>query len=230
MNIKKFIFIFIITIIFISCSSNFYTVRRGDTLTEISKNSRVSVGRLKEINHLTNDKLAIGQKIYFTEASKINHSTSRSRGKNRIDSNGINLIKDFEKLSLKSYRDSGGTWTVGYGHTGPDVGRWTRVSKRKANRLLEEDVSATERAVADALRVKTTQNQFNAMVSLAFNVGVTNFKQSTLLRLHNKKAFSSASREFIKWSKVNGKTSQGLLIRRRREANIYKTKTNKYVN
>ena len=227
---KNLIYTIILTLFLISCSTSHYTVRRGDTLTKISKNSRVSVAKLKEINHLTSDKLVVGQRIYFNEASK-SHSIGRiSRGKNRIDSKGLQLIKDFEKLSLKSYRDSGGVWTVGYGHTGPDVGRWTRVSKRKANSLLEEDVSATERAVADAIQVKTTQNQFNAMVSLAFNVGVTNFRQSTLLRLHNKRAFTSASREFTKWSKVNGRTSKGLLIRREKEAKLYRTKTNIYVN
>jgi lysozyme len=227
---KKKLFIIFLTIFLFSCGSKYHTVRRGENLTKISKISGVSIGRLKEINHLTSDKVVVGQTIYFSEASKSSVSRNFHRGKNKIDKNGLDLIKDFEKLSLKSYRDSGGTLTVGYGHTGSDVGRWTRVSKRKAEKLLLEDVSATERAVADAIKVKTTQNQFNAMVSLAFNVGVSNFRQSTLLKLHNKRSFSRAKQEFVKWSKVGGKTSQGLLIRRRKEATLYGTPSKKYVN
>jgi lysozyme len=210
--------------------SNSHIVRRGDSLGKISRISGVSVARLKEINHLTSDKIIIGQIIYFSEASKSVIAKKISRGKNRIDQAGLELIKDFEKLSLKSYRDIGGTLTIGYGHTGSDVGRWTRISERKANSLLLEDVSATERAVADAIKVKTTQNQFNAMVSLAFNVGASNFRQSTLLKLHNKRHFTSAKKEFIKWSLVGKKRSKGLLIRRKKEATLYSTRSTKYVN
>ncbi|MCK5779400.1 MAG: glycoside hydrolase family protein [Psychrilyobacter sp.] len=229
---KKIILFIILGITLVSCSTaTHHTVRRGENLTKISKNSGVSISELKDINHLTSDKIVVGQVIYFKKAKNNNKLLEVTHlGGPRLDHEGIEMIKRFEQLRTKSYQDSGGVWTIGYGHTGDDVGRWTRISEKRAIELLEDDVSATERGVEKVLKVKTTQHKFNAMVSLAFNVGVSNFRQSTLLKLHNKGQFTKASYEFKKWSKVKGKTNKGLLKRRAIEAKIYQTQSENYIN
>ena len=147
-----------------------------------------------------------------------------SGGSRKIGAKGIALIKEFEGLSLKAYPDpatNGEPYTIGFGHTG-SVRMGDRVTEEQAEGLLRHDLERFEKAV-NALAPKTTQNQFDAMVSLAFNVGEGNLKSSTLLKLHNAGDFAGAQGQFVRWNKAAGKVMAGLTRRREAEAKLYGT-------
>ena len=91
----------------------------------------------------------------------------------RINSAGLVLIQSFEGLRLTAYRCPAGVWTIGYGHTGPDVNPGQRITPAEAEALLRGDLDRFESGVAAAVgNAPTTDNQFAAMVSLAFNIGL----------------------------------------------------------
>lgn len=138
----------------------------------------------------------------------------------RTGQRGIELIKSFEQLRLEAYRDSVGIWTIGYGHTGPEVRAGDKISERQADMLLEADLLTAERGVLDALDMHRV-SEFDACVSLAFNVGVKAFKGSTLVKLHNAGNRMGAAKEFQRWCKAAGKELRGLLRRRFMEAALY---------
>ena len=109
-------------------------------------------------------------------------ATDASPAYRQINARGLQLIKDFEGLRLTSYPDpatGGAPWTVGWGHTGPDVSPGMTITESKAAQLLFKDLKRFEVAVAKLAPV-ATDNQFSAMVSLAFNVGEGNLSSSTL--------------------------------------------------
>lgn len=142
-----------------------------------------------------------------------------------ISDTGIELIKKFEGLRLTSYLDAGGIWTIGYGHTGPNVKENQVISEEQAEQLLLKDLERFERGVAAKLRVPVNQNEFDALVSFAFNVGLSAFSSSTLLKLLNASAQDSVvAAEFKRWNKVNGKPKQGLSNRRKAEEALFLTK------
>ena len=145
----------------------------------------------------------------------------------KISNNGINLIKHFEGLSLKPYLDVVNIPTIGYGSTYYRDGKKVTlndkpISQDEANSLLEH---IANRDFADKIfpyiKVKVTQNQFDAMVSLAYNIGVGNFSKSTLLKKVNAGDFVSASNEFLRWNKAGGKELLGLTKRREREKQLF---------
>lgn len=135
---------------------------------------------------------------------------------------GVDLIKRFEGLELKAYPDpgSGGEpYTIGYGHTG-GVTPGMKIDQAQADAYLRGDLRRFERAVS-ALAPKTTQNQFDALVSFAFNLGEGNLKSSTLLRKHNAGDYAGAKAEFARWNRASGKVMAGLTRRRAAEADLY---------
>lgn len=140
---------------------------------------------------------------------------------------GKTLIKSFEGLRLRAYQDVGKVWTIGYGWTGGvklgDV--WTQ---EKADDMFERGLKPYEDAVTKLIgKTKTTQNQFDALVSLTYNIGIGNFSHSTVLRDHNAKAYAAAARAFLDWNKahVNGSlvALNGLTRRRGAERALYMT-------
>lgn len=147
-------------------------------------------------------------------------ATSGARKTNAL---GRNLIKEFEGLKLKAYPDpatGGDPWTIGYGHTGPEVKPGLLITMDKAEEYLSQDLSRFEKAVAK-LAHKATDNQFAALVSLAYNVGEGNLAKSTLLRRHNAGDYASAKSEFARWNRAAGKVMNGLTRRRAAEAALY---------
>lgn len=131
----------------------------------------------------------------------------------QISEKGLALIKEFEGLRLEAYQCSADVWTIGYGHTA-GVRKGDVITKATADRMLADDVSEFESAVNNAVTAPLTQNQFDALVSLAFNIGATAFKNSTLVKKLNLR--HDAADEFLRWRYVNRVESPGL--RRRREA------------
>lgn len=142
-----------------------------------------------------------------------------------IDARGIVLIKQFEGLRLSAYPDpgtGGAPWTIGYGHTGPDVYPGLKITEKQAEDLLKQDVLRFERGV-DRLTagVFTSQMQFNAMVSLAFNIGLGAFQRSSVLRHHRAGNKTRAGASFLLWVKAAGRTLAGLVRRRQAERRMY---------
>lgn len=97
----------------------------------------------------------------------------------------VDAIKEHEGLRLVAYLDSVGVWTIGYGDTGPDVVKGLTITKGQAEERLRKRLVEFEGYVNRAVKVKLTQNQFDALVSLVYNIGPTNFNSSTLLRKLN---------------------------------------------
>lgn len=130
-------------------------------------------------------------------------------------------IKTAEGLRLTAYLDTGGVWTIGYGHTGVDVREGLTIPLSEAERLLTRDLRVAEKHVNEAVKVKLTQNQFDALVSFVYNVGGGAFRSSTLLKLLNAGDYEGAANQFPRWNKDNGKVVAGLTNRRHEERVLF---------
>lgn len=136
------------------------------------------------------------------------------------------LIKSFESLKLKAYPDpgtGGKPWTIGWGHT-KGVKPGDQITQVQAETFLAEDLSVFEAAVSTAIKRPMTQNQFDAMVSLAFNIGGSNFASSTLVKKFNAGDASGSADEFLRWNRANGKVMNGLTRRRTAERELFLSK------
>lgn len=133
---------------------------------------------------------------------------------------GIALIKEYEGLRLGAYLCSAGVLTIGYGHTG-GVKEGDLITEQKAEQLLQDDLKKFENGVLRLVRVPLTQNQFDALVSFAFNLGVGNLGKSTLLKMLNDRDYKGAAGQFIRWNKAAGKELDGLTRRRIAESELF---------
>ncbi|BEO35863.1 hypothetical protein SMQE32_48000 (plasmid) [Serratia marcescens] len=134
--------------------------------------------------------------------------------------NGFNLIKEFEGLRLHTYKCPADRWTIGYGHTA-DVSANDVITEAQAISLLYQDVAESERAVNKYVHVPLTQNQFDALVSFVFNLGVGSFRTSTLLKKLNTGDYDDAAQEFGRWIHAGGKALPGLVRRREAERALF---------
>ena len=133
---------------------------------------------------------------------------------------GLSLIKKYEGCRTNAYKCPAGVWTIGYGHT-KGVSQGMMISHRDADKLLEEDLKYFESAVSSAVTVPINQNQFDALVSLAFNIGVGAFDKSTLLARLNSKNYRGAAEQFLRWTRGGGKVLPGLVKRRQEERELF---------
>lgn len=137
----------------------------------------------------------------------------------------IDLIKRFEGCRLSAYPDpgtGGDPWTIGYGHTGPEVHRGIVWTQGQADAALALDVARFSDKVEGLVgTAATTQGEFDALVAFAFNVGAGNLASSTLLRKHKAGDKAGAAVEFGKWTHAAGKVLPGLVTRRKAEAALY---------
>ena len=130
----------------------------------------------------------------------------------------IEKLKEFEGLRREAYRDAAGVLTIGYGHTGKDVREGDRITPYWAEQLLLLDLKTFEMAVR-RLKVARTQGQFDALVSLAFNIGVGRLTRSALLKVIREGGTKTQiTREFKRWVYGGGKRLPGLVKRREWEA------------
>lgn len=144
----------------------------------------------------------------------------------QISEKGKALIKGFERCKLKAYQDGGGRWTIGWGHTATAAPGlvWTQ---EKADAQFERDVTAFAASVAELVRVTLCQHRFDALVSLAYNIGIGDEKKglgfagSTLRKLLNAGEYRAAALQFTRWNKDNGTFVPGLLARRTQEMAIF---------
>jgi lysozyme len=135
----------------------------------------------------------------------------------------IDLIKRNEGCRLNAYQDSVSVWTIGYGHTGPDVSEGQHITQDQAEALLRQDLEKFQDGVDDAIAGDTADNQYGAMVSLAFNIGLGNFRGSSALRTHNGGDHHAAADAFLLWNKAGGQVLAGLDRRRHEERALYLT-------
>jgi lysozyme len=149
-----------------------------------------------------------------------------------INIRGLELIKHFESLFLKAYRDEVGVWTIGWGHTGlvhedGTVYKGRVITKHEAEELLRHDMHYFEKKVEALLEpgIELTDDQFSALVSFAFNVGDGNLAKSTLLRKLNSGDIEGAANEFKRWNRAGGQVLKGLTRRRLSEENLFRGKT-----
>ena len=141
----------------------------------------------------------------------------------QVNEAGLELIKKFEGLRLRAYRCPAGVWTIGYGHT-KTARRGQVITEAEADRLLREDLRIFEKGVLEAIgNAPTTSNQFSAMVSLAFNIGLGAFRRSKVLALHKAGKTAEAAKAFANWRRAGGKVLPGLVRRRAAEAKLYLT-------
>ncbi|MGC0154945.1 lysozyme [Chromobacterium vaccinii] len=135
--------------------------------------------------------------------------------------NGINLIQQFEGLRLAAYQDAVGVWTIGYGHTGADVHGGLAIDQQQADQLLRQDLARFEQGVSRLATAPVNQNQFDALVSFSYNLGLGNLQSSTLLRLLNAGDYRGAAGQFPLWDKAGGQVLPGLLKRRQAEQALF---------
>lgn len=140
---------------------------------------------------------------------------------------GIEIIKKFEGFRSKPYRCSAGVPTIGYGATYYPNGQKVKLSdpaidEKHASILLEAMLIPYEKAVDSFCRDDINQNQFDSLVSFAYNVGISALKKSTLLKKVNiNPKDKTILNEFAKWNKGGGKVIKGLVLRRSDEAKLY---------
>ncbi|HAW5515053.1 TPA: lysozyme [Escherichia coli] len=146
----------------------------------------------------------------------------------QISNNGIALIKGFEGCRLTAYPDpgtGGAPWTIGYGWTYPIDGKpikpRMKIDQATADRLLKTGLVSYENDVLKLVKVKLTQNQFDALVSFAYNVGSRALSTSTLLKKLNAGDIKGAADEFLRWNKAGGKEMPGLTKRRKAERDVF---------
>lgn len=130
------------------------------------------------------------------------------------------FVKQFEGRELKAYRCSAGVWTIGYGHT-KGVKEGDEISASEAEKLLVEDLTVIADDLSRLVNVPVSEGQYIALLSLAFNIGATELKKSTLLFHLNHGRFDEAAEEFGKWVYAGGKVSEGLKRRRAAERELF---------
>ena len=139
--------------------------------------------------------------------------------------NCYDLIKEFEGCKLEAYPDPathGEPITIGVGHTG-GVKLGDVITQEQADEYLVNDVAYSAKAVNQMVSGKITQNQFDALVSFAFNLGTGNLRNSTLLKKLNKDDFENAADQFLVWNKAAGHVMAGLTRRREAERALFLT-------
>lgn len=146
-----------------------------------------------------------------------------------INKEGLELIKHFEGLRLQAYKCPAGIPTIGYGSTfypdGTKVKMGDSITTVQAENLLKNTLKIFERGVDDAVTVSLTDNQFSALVSFTFNVGLNAFRNSTLLRMLNLKNYNGAADQLLRWNKAGNQTLAGLTRRRQAERNLFLKRT-----
>ena len=162
-------------------------------------------------------------------SADVRHEARRAAQSNegqpmKTSEEGLKVIKYFESCRLSAYPDpatGGDPWTVGYGDTGPDVVPGLIITKEEAEQRLAKRLAEDfEPGVERMLRTEPTQCQFDAMVSLAFNIGLGSLGSSTLVRMFNI-GQPGVDAQFLRWDKANGHSMWGLRRRRAAERVLY---------
>jgi len=143
----------------------------------------------------------------------------------KIGKQGLQVLQHYEGLRLASYDDGVGVWTIGWGTTvinGVPVKPGMKITAVQADNFLLADLAVFEKAVNDSVTVPLTQNEFDALVVMAYNIGAGAFKSSTLVKELNKGNKCEVPVQMMRWTKAKGKTLAGLVKRRQSEGDLFK--------
>ena len=150
---------------------------------------------------------------------------NKNTSKHSLSNNGMKLLEQFEGLRLEAYLDSAGIATIGWGSikypNGNKVKLGDKITKAQAKEYKLHDLKEFESIVNTSVNVQLSQNQYDALVSLSYNIGSGAFKKSTLLKKLNDGDYKGAAEQFLAWNKVSGKKVQGLVNRREAERNLF---------
>jgi lysozyme len=142
----------------------------------------------------------------------------------KLSDDGAKLIKHFEACKLIAYPDPGtgaAPWTCGWGSTGTDIFDGVVWSQAYADQRFLDDSVPFEQAVEKCVLAPLTQAQFDALVSLAYNIGPANLRGSTLMRKLNERDYATAASEFVRWNRAAGQIMRGLTRRRYAERALF---------
>ena len=150
---------------------------------------------------------------------------NKNTPKHSLSNNGMKLLEQFEGLRLEAYLDSAGIATIGFGTikypNGSKVKLGDKITKTQAKDYKLYDLKEFESTVNTSVPVPLSQNQYDALVSISYNIGSNAFKNSTLLKKLNAGDYKGAAEQFLVWNKVNSKRVQGLVNRREAERNLF---------
>lgn len=165
------------------------------------------------LDDLSNLKTGVPQETVTTPTA--------STGLMTVSPAGRKAITKHEGNVLTAYQDSVGVWTIGVGHTAaagsPAPKAGMKITAAESDEILSRDLKTFEKGVRDAVKVKLNQNEFDALVSLAFNIGVGAFSKSTLVKKLNAGDKAGAADQFLVWNKAGGRVLKGLANRRQDE-------------
>jgi lysozyme len=153
----------------------------------------------------------------------------------QMSQHGLSLLEQWEGFKLQVYRDSAGLPTIGVGHlltrseltsgkiiiNGVPVKYANGLTQQQVNDLLAQDVKPAAQAVSESVKVALNQNQFDALTSFTFNVGIAAFRGSTLLRLLNQGQYDQVPAQLLRWTRSGGQVVPGLLNRRQNEIKLW---------
>ena len=174
---------------------------------------------------LTQKQVDAADKLIATASDEVVAMLGIATDEMHVNSSGIDLICNFEGKRLVAYDDGVGVWTIGFGTTiypnGIKVKKGDVCTEAQAKAYMAHDLKKFELAVNDAVNISLNQNQFDALVSLAYNIGTNAFKNSTLVKKLNAGDIRGAANQFDVWVKAGGKRMQGLVNRRAKEKALF---------
>ena len=174
---------------------------------------------------LTQKQVDAADKLIATAYDDLNDVLGIATDEMHISPSGIDLICNFEGKRLTAYDDGVGVWTIGFGTTvypnGIKVKKGDTCTEAQAKAFMAHDLKKFEAAVNNAVTVPLNQNQFDALVSLAYNIGANAFSGSTLVKKLNSNDFRGAADQFDIWVNAGGKRMQGLVNRRAKEKALF---------
>ena len=181
---------------------------------------KISGGKLtqKQVN-------AANQVIATVTGSTVANMLGIALDEMSVSNSGVDIICDFEGKRLVAYDDGVGVWTIGFGTTiypnGIKVKKGDTCTEAQAKSYMAHDLKKFEQAVNGAVNIALNQNQFDALVSLTYNIGTGAFNKSTLVKKLNAGDIRGAADQFDVWINAGGKRMQGLVNRRAREKALY---------
>ena len=174
---------------------------------------------------LTQKQVDAADKLIATAYDDLNDMLGISTDEMHISPSGIDLICNFEGKRLTAYDDGVGVWTIGFGTTvypnGIKVMKGDTCTEAQAKTYMAHDLKKFEATVNKAVTVQLNQNQFDALVSLAYNIGTNAFSKSTLVKKLNANDIRGAADQFDVWVNAGGKRMQGLVNRRAKEKALF---------
>ncbi|MCO8045003.1 lysozyme [Acinetobacter bohemicus] len=174
---------------------------------------------------LTQKQVDAADKLIATAYDDVTSMLGIATDEMHVSPSGIDLICNFEGLRLSAYDDGVGVWTIGFGTTkypnGIRVKKGDTCTVAQARSYMQHDLKEFEQTVNNAVKVEVNQNQFDALVSLAYNIGTNAFKNSTLIKRLNEGNYKAAANQFDAWVNAGGKRMQGLVNRRATEKALF---------